>query len=182
MSTAALLAAVPQVGRLQAILLRPERRGPVRGVPEAELLPGLGLAGDHRTATRAPDPTSRRQVTLLQAEHLAVIAALTGRDELDPGLLRRNLVVAAVNLASLRDRRFSIGEAVLEGTGWCHPCSRMEEALGPGGFQAVRGHGGITARVLTGAVIRTGQPVRVLATEDDEEAERERPEGPGRTR
>ncbi|MFU8840238.1 MAG: MOSC domain-containing protein [Nitriliruptoraceae bacterium] len=166
-STRALVAAVPQTGRLTTILLRPERRTTPTRVDRAEVTAGLGLAGDHRTHGRRPDPSARRQVTLLQAEHLPVVAALTGHDEVDPALLRRNLVVAGVNLASLRDRRFAIGEVELEGSGWCHPCSRMEEALGPGGFQAMRGHGGITARVLTSGTVHLGDPVRAVGDPPD---------------
>ncbi len=163
-STRALVDHVPQQGQLTAVLLRPERRGGPRSVDHAEVVAGLGLSGDHRSVGRSPDPAAKRQVTLLQAEHLPVVAGLLGRDALDPALLRRNLVVAGINLASLRDRRFRIGEVVLEGSGWCHPCSRMEEALGSGGFQAMRGHGGITARVLTDGPVRVGDVVRVEAS------------------
>jgi MOSC domain-containing protein YiiM len=145
----------PRAGRVDWIGLRPGRREPVRAVPDAVAHAGIGLAGDHYRSTR----NGKRQVTLIQAEHLAVIAALTGVDGLDPALLRRNLVVSGINLLALKDRRFRIGAAVLEGTGLAHPCSRMEEALGTGGYNAMRGHGGLTARIIVGGPIRVGDTV-----------------------
>jgi|TARA_R110002096_G_scaffold137276_2_gene290550 MOSC domain-containing protein YiiM len=78
-----------------------------------------------------------------------VIAALANKEEVSPEALRRNFVVSGINLFGLRNRTFRIGEAVLRGTGICAPCSRMEENLGPGGYAAVRGHGGITADIVT---------------------------------
>ena len=149
---------LPRPGRVEAILLRQERRGTVRSVDRVRALPGQGLAGDRR-AERAPDPDSRRQVTLVQAEHLEVVARLLGREAVDPALLRRNVVVSGLNLLALKDARFRVGEIELEGTGPCHPCSRMEEAFGPGGYNAVRGHGGITARLLTGGELQVGDAV-----------------------
>lgn len=122
---------------------------------------GLGLQGDHRAKEKAPNPNSKRQITLIQAEHLPVIAALTGHEQVDPAWLRRNLLVSGINLLALKDRRFCVGEVFFEGTGACHPCSRMEEALGAGGYNAMRGHGGITAKVLTEGVLALGNPVRL---------------------
>lgn len=161
MDVSTLLATVPHPGRLDWIGLRSARRGPMVVAPNAPAVPGMGLLGDRRALRRSPDPGSRRQVTLVQAEHLATIAALTRRDRVDPALLRRNLVISGLNLLALSKRRFTIGEVEFEASGPCHPCSRMEEELGPGGYQAMRGLGGITARVLTEGEVRVGDAVEL---------------------
>lgn len=149
-----LQATLPQTGRVAWIGVRPVRRGGVTAVSLVEAVAGRGLAGDHY----AHD--GKRQVTLIQAEHLVAVAALVGRPVgLDPALLRRNVVVAGLNLLALKGRQFRLGGALLEWTGPCEPCSRMEEALGPGGYNAMRGHGGITARVVAGGLIRAGDAV-----------------------
>jgi MOSC domain-containing protein YiiM len=146
----------PHAGRLEWIGLRPARRADLRAVEEAEARVDRGLTGDHRAAR----PGSPRQVTLIQREHLNVIANLLRRDSIPPGFTRRNLVVSGVNLLALKGERFRVGEVLLEGTGPCEPCSRMEDNLGAGGYNAMRGHGGITARVLEGGVLRIGDAVR----------------------
>lgn len=153
-----LLGVIPQTGRLEWIGLRPGHRQAVQAVSEAMAEAGRGLRGDHYAAS----PGSKRQVTLIQAEHLAVIAALTGHAQVPPEWLRRNLVVSGINLLAAKDRRFSIGRAVFEGTGLCHPCSRMEEVLGAGGYSVMRGHGGITARVLGSGELHLGDGVRMI--------------------
>ena len=132
---------VPQLGRLDWIGRASERRGPIEALGEVLLEAGTGLAGEHH----ARRGQSKRQVTLIQAEHLPAIASLCGRDRVDPALLRRNLLVGGIPLLALKQLRFRVGAALLEGSGPCPPCSRMEEALGPGGYQAMRGHGGVTA-------------------------------------
>ncbi len=147
-----LIASLPQQGRLIWIGLREARRIPPVYVTAAEARVGQGLTGDHGRS-------GKRAVTLIQAEHLVAIASILGRERVEPALLRRNLVVSGINLLALRDRRFQIGDVLLEGTGHCHPCSRMEESLGPGGFNAMRGHGGITATVIAGGILREGSCV-----------------------
>lgn len=161
----------PHAGRVQAIVLRPARDVPARSVGRAVALAGHGLQGD-RSAARAATQAGggKRQVTLLQAEHLPLLAAWTGLAQIAPTLLRRNLVVEGLNLVAARtlfaDQPLAlhIGAAVvLQLTGPCDPCSKMEAALGPGGYNALRGHGGMTARVLQGGEIAVGDAVRVLA-------------------
>jgi MOSC domain-containing protein YiiM len=148
-------------GRVEAIIVRGAPREPARTVQETMALAKIGLADD-RLGKRGEAELSTRQVTLIQAEHLGVIAQLAHIDSVDPLRLRRNLVVSGINLVALRTARVQVGDAVLEIMGPCQPCSRMEAEIGPGGYAAMRGHGGMTARILTEGAIRVGDAVRAV--------------------
>lgn len=154
MSLAELQARFAAPGRVEAILLRPARREPMMRVERA-MMTEAGLEGDRSRS-------GQRAVTLIQAEHLPVIAALSGRADLDPSILRRNVVVSGLNISAFRGRRLRLGASEIELTVPCHPCSRMEEALGPGGYTAMRGHGGMCARVVSGGMVELGSLVQPL--------------------
>ena len=150
----------PQIeGRVESIIVRRSPREVARTVTDTVALAGIGLADD-RLGQRGEAELSTRQVTLIQAEHLTVIARLARVDHVDPVGLRRNLVVSGINLLALKNARLQVGAALLEVVGPCQPCSRMEETIGPGGYAAMRGHGGMTARILTGGPIHIGDIVR----------------------
>jgi MOSC domain-containing protein YiiM len=157
------LNAPPHVaGRVDAIVVRGSPRDPARQVARTQALAGIGLADD-RLGQRGEAELSTRQVTLIQAEHLDVIAKLARVAQVDPVGLRRNLVVSGINLLALKNARLKLGDSVvLEIVGPCQPCSRMEEAIGPGGYAAMRGHGGMTARVIEGGPIAVGDVVTVM--------------------
>jgi len=148
-------------GRVEAIVVRGASRLPARRIETTLARAGIGLADD-RLGQRSRADLSTRQVTLIQHEHLPVIAQLARVAAVDPVGLRRNLVVSGINLLALKNARLRVGEALLELVGPCHPCSRMEEAIGPGGYAAMRGHGGMTARVLEDGAIAVGDSVQAL--------------------
>jgi len=148
-------------GQVVYISIRPERVTPPREVDAVYADADHGLEGDHY----AGGADGKRQLTLINEEHIRAVASFVGEAQLDPGLLRRNIVVQGVNLLSLKDRKFSVGDAVLKMTGLCHPCSRMEENLGEGGYNAMRGHGGITATIVKSGWIRKGDKLVMMNDE-----------------
>lgn len=153
----ALIDSLPQQGTLLWIGVRQQRKAPLTSLKEVKVSLDEGLEGDHFHST-----CKKRQVTLIQQEHLNAVAQMLQKEEVHPSSTRRNLVIGGINLLSLRTRKFSIGDVVFEGTGYCHPCARMEENLGPGGYNAMRGHGGLTAKVVSGGSIRLGDKVQLL--------------------
>ena len=154
-----LLNTLPQTGKVSWIGIRPARNIEMTALTSVDIEVGKGLVGDRYAGIHE----STRQVTLIQQEHLDVIGACLAEDSIIPERLRRNIVVCGINLLALKDKQFRVGGCELEMTGLCHPCSKMETELGAGGYNAMRGHGGITARVLQGATILIGDPVCFLS-------------------
>ncbi|WP_245875858.1 MOSC domain-containing protein [Puniceibacterium antarcticum] len=138
-------------GRIIWIGLRSERLADLAEVESCQLSVS-GLEGDHARP-------GKRAVTLIQAEHLPVIASLAGLDQVTPQMLRRNIVVQGINLSALRNITICLGEALIAITGPCTPCSRMETTLGFGGYNALRGHGGWCGSVLVPGRITLGDKV-----------------------
>ncbi|MEM6712036.1 MAG: MOSC domain-containing protein [Pseudomonadota bacterium] len=149
-----LISRVTKPGQVIWIGLRPARREAMVEVDKAAITEA-GLEGDRSR-------TGKRAVTLIQAEHLPVIASFIGQDGIKPAYLRRNIVVSGINLLALKGRQVQLGSAVIEITGPCAPCSRMEEVLGFGGYSAMRGHGGVTASVIIPGKVSIGDAVTTL--------------------
>lgn len=152
MDLKSLIAGWAQPGRVRWIGLRPLRLEQMVSVDEVMITPE-GLEGDHGRP-------GKRAVTLIQGEHLPVIGAMLGQGPVAPDILRRNLVVEGINLGALKGREVQVGEAILKFEVICAPCSRMEKALGQGGYSAVRGHGGWCASVLQPGRVRLGDSVK----------------------
>ncbi len=149
---------MPQIGTVEWIGLRPEKKANLIEVENVNVKLSKGLEGDHYKGS-----SGKREVTLIQKEHLDTVASVLKKDEIDPSLTRRNIVISGINLQALKDQQFAIGaEVVLETTGSCHPCSRMEQNLGPGGYNAMRGHGGITTKVIKEGIIKKGDSVKLI--------------------
>jgi MOSC domain-containing protein YiiM len=148
-----------QSGKVVWIGIRLHTAEPMQVVEETYAQIG-GLLNDRSNKGNAD---SKRQVTLIQQEHIQAVASFLGKGNISPSLARRNIVVQGINLNALKGKQFKMGDAILEMTGFCYPCSRMEERLGKGGFNAMRGHGGITCRVIKEGKIKVGDEVIPLS-------------------
>jgi len=153
-----LLRKIPQTGKVEWIGIRSKKKKEVSVVESVMVKKKTGLQGDHFKG----NSSGKRQVTLIQQEHLIAVASILGKERINPKLTRRNILVSGINLLSLKHQQFKIGDAVLETSGICAPCRRMEENLGVGGYNAMRGHGGITASVIKEGEIKLGDKIELL--------------------
>lgn len=154
-----LMHTIPQVGKVEWIGIRSKKKVSIEIMNEVAITEEEGIIGDHYSGQ-----SKKRQVTLIQSEHLDAVASILKKEAIDPSLTRRNIVISGVNLLAFKELQFRVGkEVILEMTGLCHPCSRMEENLGEGGYNAMRGHGGITTKVVKGGTILLGDRVELVS-------------------
>jgi MOSC domain-containing protein YiiM len=122
-----------------------------------QVLTDYGLEGDWRSRSGRG-----RQVTLIAAESLVQVAETLGLDAIPDGASRRQIVIAGLSLDSLLGRRLRLGPVLVQLTETCEPCQNMERKIGRGAQEAMRGHGGVCARVLEGGLLHAGDPVELL--------------------
>lgn len=120
---------------------------------EVECVAGKGLRGD-RFFDYKED--FKGQVTFFDQAVADDLQQRLGLSSLDFTSTRRNVLVAGIDLSKLIGKRFSIGEVAFIGVEECAPCYWMNEALGPGAEQMMRGRGGLRCRILSGGVLRVG--------------------------
>ena len=122
-----LLDLIPQTGRLEWIGIRPGKKQALTALKSVRMEQGSGLEGDRFRGS----VSGKRQVTLIQQEHLQVVANILGKSEIDPGWTRRNLVVSGISLLDLKHQSFQIGVAVLQTTGIFAPASGWKKTSDP---------------------------------------------------
>tara|TARA_X000001036_G_scaffold440100_1_gene494426 strand:+ start:4846 stop:5325 length:480 start_codon:yes stop_codon:yes gene_type:complete len=148
-------------GKLEWIGVR-ESKGNVRSINSVFAIEELGLEGDKITLKSS----KKRQVTLMQMEHISVILSLAQEDNLDKinkiqYYFKRNLLISKYNIQNLKGKYFSIGDAKFFGTGDCKPCKKIENLLGKRVLDAMQGMGGITAIVVESGMIKVNDKLNL---------------------
>src|SRR5918996_203102 len=148
---------------VEGIFLAPEGGAQMKGVQAATALEGRGLETDrYCTGTGHWSRFGRVcEVTFIAAEDLEDIERETGVGVKD-GEHRRNLVTRGISLKALRrGEQFRVGEVVFEYRGPRSVCRYIERLTQPGMTQALKGRGGICAKVIGNGTVRVGDEIEV---------------------
>ena len=155
-------------GQLLNIHTTPKARAGMIEHAQAELIAGVGIAGDRYakgidkgTYSAQPDI---REVTLIEIETLEALArdhAIT----LAPDQHRRNLTTRDVPLNHLVGRRFHVGEVLLEGGRLNYPCRYIDMITGLPICDHLEHRSGLNCRILTGGTVRLGDSIRLVAAD-----------------
>ncbi len=144
-----------------ALYLTPRAGAPMRSMARVRALPGLGLDGDRYAlggGTWADWPDGEKQLTLIDADAVAEVAALVGAS-FTAADSRRNVVTRGVDLPSLVGRYFRLGEVLAFGMKRCPPCRHLATLTGLPLVKPMASRGGINAAVFSAGVIAVGDAV-----------------------
>jgi hypothetical protein len=139
---------------------------PTISVGAIECVAGKGLFGDRFFGFKE---NYKGQVTFFSSEVFEDVCQKLGAGGKSPGVTRRNVITRGVDLNSLVGKKFVIQGVEFEGVCECSPCHWMNHAIATGAEGALRGRGGLRARILTDGVLRVdGEPMSDSTNKTDE--------------
>jgi MOSC domain-containing protein YiiM len=130
---------------------RPPGSEPMESVTEVECVAGSGLRGDRYFDHK---PGYKGQVTFFSLETWEDLCVRFREHDNGPDVFRRNIVVSGVDLNTLIGRDFEVQGIRFHGTEEAAPCYWMNQAFADGAEQALKGRGGLRARILSGGTLR----------------------------
>jgi MOSC domain-containing protein YiiM len=151
-------------GIVEGIFLAPEAGAQMKSVQAVNALEGCGLKGDRYCAGTGHWSRFGRvcEVTFIAGEDLDYIEREAGVG-VKNGEHRRNVVTRGISLKALRrGERFRVGEVAFEYRGLRSVCQYIERLTEPGMTQALKGRGGICARVIENGKLRVDDEIDLL--------------------
>jgi MOSC domain-containing protein YiiM len=152
-------------GTVETIHIAEKDGAPVRDIPAANLIAGVGIEGDRyaaKSGTFSNNPGDH-ELTLVEAEVIESLAADHGI-KLAPGETRRNITTRGIRLNDLVGKQFRVGEAICEGTRLCEPCAYLEKTTEIGGLVRIMvGRGGLRALIVGSGVVKPGDGIAEVA-------------------
>ncbi len=130
---------------------QPPGENPAVEVAAIQCVAGRGILGDRFLDFK---DNYKGQITFFASEVFAEVCRQLGVRDKAPGVTRRNVITAGVDLNSLVGVEFELQSVRFAGTAECSPCHWMDEAIAPGAEAALQGRGGLRARILTSGTLR----------------------------
>jgi MOSC domain-containing protein YiiM len=130
---------------------QPPGEAPMIEADSVECVAGKGLRGDRFFGYKED---YKGQVTFFSLEVYERLCERLGIAHRDPSVFRRNIIVRGVDLNALIGVVFEVQGVRFEGTQEASPCHWMNHAFAEGAEEALKGHGGLRARVLSDGVLR----------------------------
>ena len=143
---------IGEQGTIVSIYLCTGHRDPMKSVDSAEMTAGFGIEGDRHAVSEGV--RTARQVLLMDEETLAKFG-------LNSGDVRENITTSGIDMHSIEaGQRVALGDsAVVEITGFCTPCARMDE-IRDGLRVELEEQRGMLATVIEGGPIAVGDSVK----------------------
>ena len=124
---------------------------PTLDVPEVRLLAGRGIEGDRYLDFK---DDYKGQVTFFASEVYERLCAQFGIRDKSPDIFRRNIITEGSDLNALIGTEFEVQGVRFLGTQECAPCHWMNTVFAEGAEEAMKGHGGLRAKILNDGVLR----------------------------
>ena len=130
---------------------QPPGQEPMVEMPEIECVAGRGIRGDRFFDFK---DNFKGQITFFANETYERLCEQFGESGRAPSVFRRNVITQGVDLNTLIGQEFEVQGVRFLGTQEAAPCHWMNEAFAEGAEAALRGFGGLRARILTDGVLR----------------------------
>jgi MOSC domain-containing protein YiiM len=124
---------------------------PMMEKTELECVAGRGIRGD-RFFDHKPD--FKGQITFFESENHEWLCECLKLSEARPSDYRRNVITKGADLNALIGKEFEVQGVRFIGTEEAKPCYWMDQALAAGAHEALKGRGGLRARILTDGCLR----------------------------
>ena len=124
---------------------------PTVSLHEIECVARKGLIGDRFFDYR---DHYKGQITFFAWETYEDLCRRFEIADKDPGVFRRNVVTRGADLNEWIGKQFEIQGVLFEGTQAATPCPWMNQAFCNGAEAAMKGRGGLRARILTDGLLR----------------------------
>jgi len=132
---------------------KPAGENPLIGQAELDCVAGRGIRGDRFFDYK---DNYKGQISFFSLEVFEEVCNRLGVRGKSPGVTRRNVITAEVDLNSLIGQEFEIQGVRFAGAAECSPCYWMDLAIAPGAEALLQGRGGLRARILSDGILRAG--------------------------